>query len=90
MVQAMPSLPTPCPGHPAAIGFGHPFGCAKPPFYAVSRGRMHQMEQDGSATARRVNPACWRGSQRMSGALPLANIFLLLPGHGPAAGPHGE
>ncbi|HJR56868.1 MAG TPA: CNNM domain-containing protein [Rhizomicrobium sp.] len=50
---------------------------AETAFCAVSRGRMHQLEQDGSAAARRVNRLL-ADRERMSGALLLANIILLL------------
>jgi Mg2+/Co2+ transporter CorB len=76
MVQAMPSLADTLPII-LLLSVSALLSAAETAFCAVSRGRMHQMEQDGSAAARRVNRLL-ADRERMSGALLLANIFLLL------------
>ena len=50
---------------------------AKTALNAVSRGRMHQLEQDGSAAARRVGRLL-ADRDRMTGAVLLANTLLLV------------
>ena len=51
------------------------FSAAETSLTAVSRGRMHQMEQDGSRAARRVNRLI-ANRERMIGAVLLGNTFI--------------
>jgi Mg2+/Co2+ transporter CorB len=51
------------------------FAAAETALTAVSRGRMHQMEQDGSKAARRVNRLV-ADRERMIGAILLGNTFI--------------
>ena len=76
MVTAMPSLADALPVI-LLLSVSALLSAAETAFCAVSRGRMHQLEQDGSAAARRVNRLL-ADRERMSGALLLANIILLL------------
>ena len=51
------------------------FAAAETALTAVSRGRMHQLEQDGSRAARRVNRLI-SNRERMIGAVLLGNTFI--------------
>src|ERR1700761_5368660 len=51
------------------------FAAAETALTAVSRGRMHQLEQDGSRAARRVNRLV-SDRERMIGAILLGNTFI--------------
>src|ERR1700744_892145 len=51
------------------------FSAAETALTAVSRGRMHQMEQDGSRAAARVNRLVG-DRERMIGAILLGNTFI--------------
>src|SRR5580698_5838792 len=51
------------------------FSAAETSLTAVSRGRMHQMEQEGSLAARRVNRLV-ADRERMIGAVLLGNTFI--------------
>jgi len=51
------------------------FSAAETSLTAVSRGRMHQLEQDGSRAARRVNRLV-ANRERMIGAVLLGNTFI--------------
>jgi Mg2+/Co2+ transporter CorB len=51
------------------------FSAAETSLTAVSRGRMHQLEQDGSKAARRVNRLV-ANRERMIGAVLLGNTFI--------------